>query len=63
MDYSPELGKQKSMAAALAWTTQNLIAFDALEAQQMQKLADAFADDLLLTTMLGHLLCEASVIV
>jgi hypothetical protein len=63
MDYSPELGKQKSMAAALAWTTQNLIAFDALEAQQKQKLADAFADDLLLTTMLGHLSYEASVIV
>jgi hypothetical protein len=51
------------MAAALAWTTQNLLAFDAVEAQQMHKIADAFADDLLLTTMLGHLSYEASVIV
>ena len=63
MDYSPELGKRKSMAAALAWTTQNLLAFDVVEAQQMQKLADAFADDLLLTTMLEHLSYEATVIV
>jgi hypothetical protein len=29
----------------------------------MQKLADAFADDLLLTTMLEHLSYEATVIV
>ena len=63
MDYSPELGKRKSMAAALAWTTQNLLAFDVVEAQQMKKLADAFADDLLLTTMLEHLSYEATVIV
>jgi len=63
MDYSPELGKRKSMAAALAWTTQNLLAFDVVEAQQMQKLADAFTDDLLLTTMLEHLSYEATVIV
>lgn len=50
--HSPEADKQRSMAAALAWTHQQRLAFDAIEAEQLQKLISAFADDQLLTTML-----------
>jgi hypothetical protein len=55
VSHSPEPDKQSSMAAALAWTHQNRLAFDAIEAEQMQKLTSVFADDLLLTAMLGNL--------
>lgn len=55
MRHSPEPDKQRSMAAALAWTHQNRLAFDAIEDEQMQKLTPVFADDLLLTAMLGNL--------
>jgi len=52
MHYSPEAEKQKSMAAALAWTTQSRLALDAAEAKELQLMAGVFADDALLTTML-----------
>jgi len=52
---SPELEKQKSMAAALAWTTQSRLELDAMEAKELQLMADVFADDLLLTIMLGKI--------
>jgi hypothetical protein len=55
MHYSPEVDKQRSMAAALAWTTQSRLELDAMEAEQMENLSSAFADDMLLTTMLGNL--------
>ena len=53
MHYSPEAEKQKSMAAALAWTTQSRLALDASEAKELQLMAGVFADDLLLTNLLG----------
>ena len=49
--YSPEAEKQKSLAAALAWTHQNRLAFDAKEAERMQVLTSAFAGDSLLSTL------------
>jgi hypothetical protein len=52
MHYSPESDKQRSMAAALAWTTQSRLALDAVEAKELQLMAGVFTDDLLLTTML-----------
>jgi hypothetical protein len=52
MHYSLEAEKQKSMAAALAWTTQSRLALDAAEAKELQLMAGVFADDALLTTML-----------
>ena len=52
MHYSPEAEKQKSMAAALAWTTQSRLALDAAEAKELQLMAGVFADDALLTIML-----------
>jgi hypothetical protein len=52
MHYSPESDKQRSMAAALAWTTQSRLALDAVEAKELQLMAGVFADDLLLTTIL-----------
>jgi len=59
MHYSPEVDKQRSMAAALAWTTQSRLELDAMEAEQMENLSSAFADDMLLTTMLGNLTSDA----
>jgi hypothetical protein len=59
MLYSPEVDKQRSMAAALAWTNQSRLELDAMEAEQMENLASAFADDMLLTTMLGNLTSDA----
>jgi len=53
MHYSPEAEKHKSMAAALAWTTQSRLALDASEAKELQLMAGVFADDLLLTNLLG----------
>jgi hypothetical protein len=53
MHYSPEAEKHKSMAAALAWTTQSRLALDAAEAKELQLMAGVFADDLLLTNLLG----------
>jgi hypothetical protein len=52
MHYSPESDKKRSMAAALAWTTQSRLALDAVEAKELQLMAGVFTDDLLLTTML-----------
>lgn len=52
---SPELEKQKSMAAALAWTTQSRLELDAMEAKELQLMAGVFADDSLLTIMLGKI--------
>ena len=59
MHYSPEVDKQRSIAAALAWTNQSRLELDAMEAEQMENLASAFADDMLLTTMLGNLTSDA----
>ena len=59
MLYSPEVDKQRSIAAALAWTNQSRLELDAMEAEQMENLASAFADDMLLTTMLGNLTSDA----
>jgi hypothetical protein len=53
--YSPEDEKQRSMAAALAWTTQSRLALDAMEAKELQLMTGVFADDLLLTTMLVNI--------
>ncbi len=55
MHYSPESDKQRSMAAALAWTTQSRLALDAVEAKELQLMAGVFADDLLITYLLGKL--------
>jgi hypothetical protein len=59
MHYSPENEKQRSMAAALAWTTQSRLALDAMEAKQLQQMTFAFADDMLLSTMLKNVTSEA----
>jgi hypothetical protein len=59
MHYSPENEKQWSMAAALAWTTQSRLALDAMEAKQLQQMTFAFADDMLLSTMLRNVTSEA----
>jgi hypothetical protein len=59
MHYSPENEKQRSMAAALAWTTQSRLALDAMEARQLQQMTFAFADDMLLSTMLKNVTSEA----
>ena len=53
--YSPEDEKQRSMAAALAWTTQSRLALDTMEAKELQLMTGVFADDLLLTTMLVNI--------
>jgi len=50
--YSTEAEKQRSMAAALAWTTQSRLSLDAEEEKQLQLIAGVFEDDSLLTTML-----------
>ena len=55
MHYSLGADKQRSMAAALAWTTQSRLALDAVEAKELKLMAGVFADDLLLTTLLGKL--------
>jgi hypothetical protein len=59
MHYSPEAEKQRSMAAALAWTTQSRLALDAMEAKQLQQMTFAFADDMLLSTILKNVTSEA----
>ena len=59
MLYSPEVDKQSSIAAALAWTNQSRLELDAMEAELLENLASAFADDMLLTTMLGNLTSDA----
>jgi hypothetical protein len=55
MHYSSSTEKQMSMAAALAWTTQSRLALDAVEAKELQLMAGVFADDLLITYLLGKL--------
>ena len=57
MHYSHEAEKQKSMAAALAWTTKSRLALDALEAKELQLMAGVFADDSLLTAILEKIGC------
>ena len=53
--YSPEAEKQKSLAAALAWTHKNRLAFDAKEAELMRALTPVFDGDSFLTDILGKL--------